>query len=37
MLCSQRLARRVAENALKTPVSDKKVKIATPSGQKTGV
>jgi hypothetical protein len=29
--------KRVAENALKTPVSDKKVKIATPSGQKTGV
>ncbi|XP_039840558.1 histone deacetylase HDT2-like isoform X1 [Panicum virgatum] len=28
--------KRAAENALKTPVSDKKAKVATPSGQKTG-
>ncbi|GJM89892.1 hypothetical protein PR202_ga06117 [Eleusine coracana subsp. coracana] len=28
--------KRVAENALKTPASDKKAKVATPSGQKTG-
>lgn len=29
--------KRAAENALKTPSSDKKAKVATPSGQKTGV
>jgi hypothetical protein len=29
--------KRVAENALKAPASDKKAKVATPSGQKTGV
>jgi hypothetical protein len=28
--------KRAAENALKTPVSDKKAKVATPSGKKTG-
>ncbi|RLN30362.1 hypothetical protein C2845_PM05G26710 [Panicum miliaceum] len=28
--------KRTAENALKTPVSDKKAKVATPSGQKSG-
>ncbi|OEL24888.1 Histone deacetylase HDT2, partial [Dichanthelium oligosanthes] len=28
--------KRAAENSLKTPVSDKKAKVATPSGQKTG-
>jgi hypothetical protein len=28
--------KRVAENALKAPASDKKAKVATPSGQKTG-
>lgn len=28
--------RKVAEIVLKTPSSDKKAKIATPSGQKTG-
>ncbi|CAL4909909.1 unnamed protein product [Urochloa decumbens] len=28
--------KRAAENALKTPVSDKKAKVATPSGQKSG-
>ncbi|KAL6844585.1 hypothetical protein ACP4OV_025244 [Aristida adscensionis] len=28
--------KRVAENALKTPASDKKAKVATPSDQKTG-
>ncbi|WVZ90395.1 hypothetical protein U9M48_036701 [Paspalum notatum var. saurae] len=28
--------KRAAENALKTPLSDKKAKAATPSGQKTG-
>jgi hypothetical protein len=28
--------KRVAGSVLKTPVSDKKAKIATPSGQKTG-
>ena len=29
--------KRAAENALKTLLSDKKVKVATPSAQKTGV
>ncbi|CAN6340950.1 unnamed protein product [Urochloa humidicola] len=28
--------KRAAENAMKTPVSDKKAKVATPSGQKSG-
>ena len=29
--------KRAAENALKTSASDKKAKVAIPSGQKTGV
>ena len=29
--------KRAAENAPKTPVSDKKAKVSTPSGHKTGV
>jgi hypothetical protein len=28
--------KRAAESVLKTPASDKKAKVATPSGQKTG-